>query len=232
MEETGEGPRRGVGARTNRITALVADGHPPTRLGLRGTLEACDDMEVCAEAGDADSAIELAGLHQPTLCLLDVDLPGDGIRAARRISLEATATTIVMLSASEDDDTLFSALRAGAAGYLLKDMDAARIPETLRGALRGELAVSRRLASRVVDEFRRGGTRRITLADGRTVVLTAREWTIFRQLLRGLTTTAIAEQQYVSPVTVRRHISEVMRKLRAEDRQVALGLVRDALAGR
>jgi two-component system, NarL family, nitrate/nitrite response regulator NarL len=229
MEQTGDG--RGATDPRGRITALVADGHAPTRLGLKATLEACDDMEVCAEAHDANDAIELAGLHQPTLCLLDVDMPGDGIRAARRISLEASSSTIVMLSASEDDETLFAALRAGAAGYLLKDMDVARIPETLRGALRGELALSRRLATRVVDEFRRGGTRRITLANGRTVVLTAREWLIVGQLLHGATTTTIAAEQHVSPVTVRRHISEVMRKLRAPDREVALRLLRDGLAG-
>ena len=109
------------------IRVLIADDHPPTRAGVRMALEA-GGFEVCAESGDAQSAVEAALRERPEVCLLDIHMPGDGIHAAEAISHELPDAAVVMLTVSRADADLFDALCAGASGYLLKDMDPARLP--------------------------------------------------------------------------------------------------------
>jgi DNA-binding NarL/FixJ family response regulator len=179
---------------------------------------------VCAEVGDAAGAVEAARREQPAVCLLDVHMPGGGIAAAEQISAELPGTAIVMLTVSTDEDDLFAALRAGASGYLLKDTDPARLPAALQGVLAGEAAIPRRLVGRIVEEFSERGRRRLRLLDRRGADLTNREWEILELLHRGLTTAVVAERLGVSQVTVRRHLSEVMRKLDVPDRKSALEL--------
>jgi two-component system, NarL family, nitrate/nitrite response regulator NarL len=208
-----------------RLRVVVADDHELARAGIRLTLDASDAFEVCAEASTARDAVDLALRERPAVCLLDVQMPGDGIEAARRIAANAPDVTIVMLSVVVDD-RLFEALRAGAAGYLRKDMDPDRLPDALLGALRGEAALARQDVGRIVAEFRRRGDRRVALPDGRTVQLTEREWEICTRLLAGATTRQVALELYVAPVTVRRHVSEVVAKLHVPDRAAALDLLR------
>ena len=131
-----------------------------------------------------------------------------------------------MLTVSQNDTDLFDSLRAGAAGYLLKDTDPERLPHALRGVLAGEAAVPRRLVSRVLDEFRtHGRRRRLPLVGRRGRELTSREWEVLEMLREGLTTAQIAERLFVSPVTVRRHISAILSKLEVPDRESALRLL-------
>src|SRR5437762_11526884 len=117
------------GKRTIRV--LVADDHPLICLGLRHALS--DVFEVCAEAEDADGAVEAARREKPDICLIDVSMPGNGIQAAARVVAELPGVAVVMISAASDDATLFAALRAGAMGFLPKEMALTRLPEALLG---------------------------------------------------------------------------------------------------
>ena len=201
---------------------LLADDHPASRAGVRAVLEA-HGFEVVGEVGDASAAIDAAQRERPELCLLDIHMPGSGIHAAAEISRALPETAIVMLTVSRSDDDLFDALRAGASGYLLKDMDPARIPHALRGVLEGEAALPRSLTARLVDEFRHRGRRRIVPLKGeRGVELTSREWQVLELMKEGLTTAEIAGRLFVTRVTVRRHVGSILRKLRVGSRQEAI----------
>ena len=183
-------------------------------------------FEVVAEAADSPSAVEAAERERPDLCLLDVHMPGGGIRAAGEILERLPDTAVVMLTVSRNDEDLFDALRAGAAGYLLKDTDPARLPHALRGVLAGEAAVPRTLVARVLDEFRtHGRRRRVPLPGHRGIELSSREWEVLDMLREGQTTADIARHLFVSPVTVRRHVSAILRKLDVPDRRAAVDLV-------
>jgi DNA-binding NarL/FixJ family response regulator len=183
-------------------------------------------FDVVAEVGDGAAALEAAVRERPDLCLLDVHMPGSGIRAATEILARLPDTAVVMLTVSRNDEDLFDALRAGAAGYLLKDTDPDRLPHALRGVLAGEAAVPRELMSRVIDEFRsQGRRRRVALPGRRGKELSSREWEVLDLLREGRTTADIARRLFVSPVTVRRHVSAILRKLDVPDRQAAIDLV-------
>ena len=210
---------------SERIRVLLADDHGATRGGVRLALKD-DDFEVCAEAGDADGAIAGARRERPDICLLDIYMPGGGIRAAEEIHRELPETAIVMLTVSADAGDLFDALRAGASGYLLKDADPTRLPHALRGVLDGEAALPRTLTARLIEEFReRGRRRRLRLGRQRTVELTPREWDVLELLNERRTTAEMADRLTISPVTVRRHVSEILHKLRVPDRAAALRLL-------
>jgi DNA-binding NarL/FixJ family response regulator len=206
---------------------MVADDHPLTRLGIRHALEG-GGFELCAEVGDADGAVEAAIRERPDVCLLDVRMPGDGIRAAERILELVPECVVVMVSASTDDETLFAALQAGAVGYLVKDRALGRLTEALTGVLKGEAAVPRDLTARVLAEFRRRG-RPYRLPEGRSNVnLTRREADVLELLRQGLGTAEIAKPLFLSPATVRTHVSALMRKFGVSDRQALCELLHDA----
>jgi DNA-binding NarL/FixJ family response regulator len=210
------------------LRIVVADDHPPTRVGVRTVLEA-DGFEVCAEADDAPSAVEAVLRERPDVCLLDVDMPGSGIAAAAEITSKRPETAVVMLSVSANEDDLFDALRAGAAGYLLKETNPARLPHALRGVMEGEAALSRTLVARVIDEFReRGQRKRVPLAHRRAVDLTSREWEVLELLRHGLSTAEIAQRLFITPVTVRTHVASLLRKLDVPDREAAVRVAEEA----
>ena len=214
---------------TGPIRAVIADDHGPTRAGVKMALEA-DGIRVCAEAADATGAVEAVVAERPDVCLVDINMPGGGIAAAAEISTRVPDTRVVMLTVSASDDDLFSSLRAGASGYLLKDTDPDRLPLALRGVLSGEAALPRSLVARVLDEFSERspqGRRARSGSDRGGAPLTNREREVLEQLREGLTTAEIGERLSVSAVTVRRHISEALRKLRVPDRQAALELLSD-----
>lgn len=193
------------------VRCLVADDHPLTRAGIRVALEG-RGFTVCAEAGDADEAVAIAERDQPEICLLDVIMPGNGIRAAERIRELVPRTTVVMLTAADDDETLFDSLRAGAVGFLPKDMALDRLPEALRGALLGEAAIPRLVTARILSEFHRRGA--LLSSDNRRTLgsLTSREADVLELLGQGLGTADIAMRLYLSQATIRSHVASVMRK--------------------
>ena len=208
---------------TTELRIVLADDHVPTRAGVRAALVA-DGFDVCAEAGDADAAVAAALEHRPDLCILDVEMPGSGIAAAAEIARQAPEVAVVMLTVSQDDEDLLGALRAGARGFLNKEMDPGRLGAALRGVLSGEAAIPRRLVNRLIEEVVAGpaaGPRRDPRFD-----LTEREWEVLDLLGEDATTKEIARRLGVSAVTVRRHISHVVQKLGAADRDGALRIVR------
>jgi DNA-binding NarL/FixJ family response regulator len=210
---------------SERVRVLIADDHAPTRLGVRQSLED-GGFEVVAEVSDAAAAVRAAERERPDACVLDVHMPGSGINAAREIAQQLPEAAVVMLTVSRNDEDLFEALRAGAAGYLLKDTDPARLPHALHGVLAGEAALPRSLVTRLIDEYRGPGRRRrLPLRGRRGVELTSREWQVIELLRDGLSTAQIAERLSVSPVTVRRHVSSLLGKLDAPDRDAAVRML-------
>lgn len=221
-DETDEAP-----SASPSIRVLVADDHPLTRLGIRHALG--DEFEVCAETGDADSAVEAAQRELPDICLIDVCMPGNGISAAARISAHLPGTAIVMITAARDDDTLFAALRAGAIGYLPKDIAFTRLPEALHGVLAGEAAVPRRVTARLLGEFRRPARlphlRPVSRAGAN---LTGRETDVLELLVEGLGTGDIGGRLFLSPPTVRTHVAALLRKFGVRDRDALRALFSDS----
>lgn len=167
------------------LRVLVADGHPPTRALAKEALEGHGFL-VVAQAGDATEAVTAARREQPDICLIDIRMPGGGIRATAEIVSALPDTTVVMYTVSRSDADLFDALRAGASGYLLKDTDPARLPLALLGVLRGEAALPRTLVARLIEEFRqRERRKRLPLIGRRGVDLTSREWMCSSSCARG-----------------------------------------------
>jgi DNA-binding NarL/FixJ family response regulator len=215
---------------SEELRVVIADDHVPTRSGVRLALERAG-FRVMAEAGDAVRAVEAARRERPEICLLDIHMPGNGIAAAAKIGAELPDIAVVMLTVSRNDADLFDALRAGACGYLLKDIDPQRLPKALRGVLVGEAALPRALVARVIDEFRERGRRRLLpLLGERGVELTSREWEVLELLRQGLATAEIAQRLFISPVTVRRHVAEILRKLRVPDRATAVRMLAERKA--
>lgn len=210
------------------LRVVVADDHPPTRAAVRRALEA-GGLLVCGEGHDADSAVSQALRTRPDVALLDIRMPGGGIKAAEAIAARLPGTAIVMLTVSRSDDDLFDALRAGASGYLLKDIDPATLPHALNGVLSGEPALSAGLVAKVIEEFRRrSGRRRLDLLGRQQTRLTEREWEVLDCLRAGLSTAEIAERLFISKVTVRSHVASVLKKLQVADRAGAVKLLADS----
>ncbi|MFI5712205.1 response regulator [Kribbella sp. NPDC051620] len=205
---------------------VIADDHPQLRNQIRTALEA-GGFEVCAEAASGPEAVRLVQEHDPDVVLLDVHMPGNGIRAATQIAQLRPEVAIVMLTVSRDDSDLFDSLRAGASGYLLKDTDPVRLPAALRGVLSGEAAIPRSLVARILNEFRTPGPSRFGRRPKVAARLTSREWEVMELLADGLSTDEVARRLFLSPTTVRVHISSVLRKLRVKDRQAAIDLLSD-----
>jgi len=157
--------------------------------------------------------------EHPDLCLLDIAMPGGGVAAAWEITARLPRTKVVMLTVSTQDRELFAALKAGAAGYLLKEMDLADLPRALVRVVRGDAALAPELVGRVITEFRdRSARRRRTAGEGPEAQLTSREWQILDLLRHGLSTSEIARRLVLSPVTVRTHLNSIIRKLGVRDR--------------
>lgn len=204
---------------------ILADDHPPTRQGVRMSLEG-SGFVVCADVGSADAAVAAAREHRPDVALLDIGMPGSGIAAAARIAEESPETVVVMLTVSRDDDDLFAALQAGAVGYLLKDTDPKRLPLALEGVLEGEAALPRTLVAKLIREYQgRQRRRRIPFLRERGIDLTDREWQVLDMLREQRTTKEMATRLGISPVTVRRHISALIEKLGVSSRDEAVRAV-------
>ena len=202
---------------------VVADDHPPTRMGVRLALEE-DGFIVSAEEDTGPGAVAAALRDPPDVCLLDVDMPGGGIEAAAAIRSQLPETQVVMLSAAENDDDLFAALEVGASGYLLKEMNPARLGRALQGVLRGEAALPRALTARLIEEFR-GRARQTSFIRRSEKDLTSREWEVLDCLREGLSTRRIAKRLFITETTVRRHVGSILRKLDVPSREAAVEVV-------
>jgi DNA-binding NarL/FixJ family response regulator len=212
------------------LSVVIADDHAPTRSGVRAALDG-GGFTVVAEGHDADTAVAAALREQPDVVLLDIHMPGNGIAAAVTIGERLPGAAVVMLTVSRDDDDLFASLKAGAMGYLLKDMDPARLAPALQGVLDGEAALPRTLVARVLREFRTTERRpSLPFLKQRGVRLTDREHEVLEMLGDGLSTAEIANRLGRSPVTVRRHVSAILAKLRVPDRKAIARLLEEHVA--
>jgi len=209
----------------SRIRVLIADDHAPIRSGVAAVLTEAG-LDVCAEASDGSGALEAALRERPDVCLLDVHMPGGGIRAAAEIASVLPDTPIVMLTVSAEDEDLLAALRAGASGYVLKNGDPQSIADAVRSASAGHGVIAQELLPRVIGELRSRRTV-TTNIPGLNLELTHRERDVLELLRSGKTTGEIAYGLSISDVTVRRHISELVRKAGVQDRKELLNLLKD-----
>jgi DNA-binding NarL/FixJ family response regulator len=203
---------------------VIADEQPTIRAAVRRLL-ARDGFEVCGEAAEAEAAVEAALRERPDICLIGVVMPGSGIRATRRIATARPETAVVILTASESRAHLVGAIRAGAVGYLLKSANQEELPSVLRGVLAGEAAIPRKMVGSLLRELQTQGRRRAIVGESGRADLTLREWEVMELMCEGLGTAEIAERLFVSPVTVRRHVSTILRKLGVKNRDDAVALV-------
>jgi DNA-binding NarL/FixJ family response regulator len=204
------------------VRLVIADDHEATRTGLRLALGSLG-FNVAAEAADADSAIRAVLRERPEQCLIATHLPGGGIRAAAEIHARAPEVAIVVLDTAADENALFAALDAGAAGYLLKDIEPGALGAALRGVQRGEAAIPRHLLASVVAEFRARspggvpGQDRVALAS-----LTKRQLHVLELLSTGANTVEVGRRLAIAPTTVRRHLSTIVARLGVDGRAGAI----------
>jgi DNA-binding NarL/FixJ family response regulator len=204
------------------IRVVLADDHAVVRQGLRTFLDLQDDIEVVAEASDGAQAVEAAAAFDPDVVLLDLVMPGlDGLGALK--VLRGGRARIIVLTSFGDDDKLFAALRGGAAGYLLKDVQPADLVRAIRSANAGESPLSPAIATRVVEEVAQGT---VSAHDD----LTPRELDVLTLIARGRSNKVIALELGVAEKTVKTHVSHILGKLDLTDRtQAALYAVRHGL---
>ena len=206
-----------------RLRAIIVDDDPLARRLVKDALQLAD-IVVIAEASNGREAIELTRFYKPELVLMDVVMPGmDGIEATRRITKEVPEARVVMLTRSEDDELGLLGLRAGAVGYLTKDMSVDAIPRALRGAHAGEAAISRNMSMKLVERLRLVPEGGVGVRPVRSP-LTPREWEVLDLLCGDRSTDEIAETLVLSVETVRSHIKNLLRKLGVRSREEAVAL--------
>jgi DNA-binding NarL/FixJ family response regulator len=207
------------------LRVVVVDDHELVRQGLTGLLRYQPDLEVVGEAGDAEGAMDVIAKCNPDVVLMDIDLPGeDGITATRRLSATYPELALVMLTVHDDADRLLEAVKAGAQGYLVKNIRSQDLLEQLRGVGRGEAAISRRMAARLLAEFRKQDV----LSEGADTILTGRELEVLELVAQRHSNKEIAAQLVLSEHTVKNHLRNILSKLQLRSRRqaAAYGLAR------
>jgi two-component system, NarL family, response regulator LiaR len=208
------------------IRVLIADDHAVVRQGLRTFLELQDDIEVVLDVADGEAAVAAAESETPDVVLMDLVMPGvDGVEAIRRIRERRPQARVLVLSSFLDDERLFPAVRAGAAGYLLKDVEPRELVRAIRTVHGGEALLHPAVAARLMDEFATAAP-----AEPALDVLTSREREVLTLVARGLPNKLIARELSISEKTVKAHVSSILAKLGLTDRtQAALYAVRAGL---
>jgi len=224
---------------TNEISVLLADDQPLLRSGFRMILEAEEDLAVVGEAGDGDEAVVLARRCSPDVVLMDIRMPNaDGIDATRRIVAADPAVKVLALTTFDLDEYAFGAIRAGASGFLLKDVRPTELTAAIRTVAAGNAVVSPRITRRLLEEYAHANPFPEAGHGGRLsdlAVLTEREREVVDSVAHGLSNAEIAAQLFVSEATVKSHIGRILSKLGLRDRvQVVVlayetGLVRPGL---
>jgi DNA-binding NarL/FixJ family response regulator len=214
---------------TEAIRVLIADDHPLFRDGLTALLTDGQDTELVGAATSGTEAVELARETQPDVVVMDLHMPGvNGIEATRRIVADSPHITVLVLTMFDDDDSIFSALRAGARGYLLKGADQEQIHAAIRAAANGEIIFGTQLAARMLAYF----TGPAAAAPAPVFPqLTDREREVLDLVAQGRANPAIAAKLSLSQKTVRNHVSNILTKLQVADRAQAIVQARDAGLG-
>ncbi len=202
------------------IRVLLADDQPLVRAGLRTLLDSCDDIQVVGEAASGTEAVELARRVRPDVVLMDIRMPQlDGLEATRRIVADPhlAGVRVVVLTTFDLDEYVYEALRAGASGFLAKDVDPAELRHAVRVVARGDALLSPGVTRRLIAEFAARPVREPAAA-ARLRVLTDREREVLTLVGEGLGNDDIAGRLFMSPATVKTHVSRIMGKLAAHDR--------------
>ncbi|MFL5825160.1 MAG: response regulator [Thermoleophilaceae bacterium] len=200
----------------DEIRVLIVDDHAVVREGLRTFLELQDDMQVVGEAGEGDEAVALAERVRPDVILMDLVMPGvDGIEAMRRLRRQVPSARAIVLTSFIDEEHILPAIRAGAAGYLIKNVEPQELARAVRSAAEGETLIDPAVAARLVE----------VLADDRDAArpeqLTPREQEVLELIGRGYSNKRIALELGVAEKTVKNHVSHVLSKLGVADRTQA-----------
>ncbi|MET7451648.1 response regulator transcription factor [Streptomyces sp. NPDC005574] len=215
-----------------KIRVVVADDEELLRTGFRLLIESWDDLAVVGEAGDGRQAVHLVGRTRPDVVLMDVRMPGmDGIEATRQIVASGSAARVLMLTTFDEEEHVLAALRAGAGGFLLKEMESADLVKAIRAVVRGDTLLAPSLTRRLLERYLR------TAPDGRPTApaltgLSARETEVLTLMGQALSNAEIARRLSLAEATVKRHVAAVLRKLGLRDRVQAVvaaydhGLVR------
>jgi DNA-binding NarL/FixJ family response regulator len=206
--------------RNKPMRVVVADDHSLFRDGITSLLEAAG-YEVVDQGSDGLEAIEAVRRFRPDLVLLDISMPKmGGLEALQLIKAEFPETRVVILTVSDEDDDLFATTRAGANGYLQKDLDASEFLEMLAGLERGEAAITRKTAARLMSAFQD-----LTKRDSEDNQLTKREIQLLRWMVEGYSNKAIAQELFISENTVKYHIRNILQKLDVQNRTEAVSYV-------
>ena len=206
-----------------QIRVMICDDHALFRRGLKMVLEAEPDIDVIAEAEDGETAVTEVAEHVPDVVLMDVRMPSvDGIEATRRIAEAVPSTKIVMLTVSDEEADLYEAIKAGATGYLLKEISIEEVASAVRAVVAGQSLISPSMASKLLTEF----TNLAKRADERTTVptprLTDRELEVLRLVAQGKSNREIAGDLYISENTVKNHVRNILEKLHLHTRMEAV----------
>jgi DNA-binding NarL/FixJ family response regulator len=214
------------------ISVLLADDQPLLRRGFRMILETEDDLTVVAEAGHGGEAIELTRRHRPDVVLMDIRMPGtDGIEATRQIAAAGNQVRVLVLTTFDLDEYAFGALRAGASGFLLKDVRPGELVAAIRTVAAGDAVIAPRVTRRLLEEYAQVlplPAEQRTQRFPQLATLTEREREVLIAVGRGLSNTEIAGALFVSEATVKSHVGRILAKLGLRDRVQVVVLAYEA----
>ncbi len=206
-----------------QIRIVIADDHELFRRGLRMVLEEEDDIEVVAEAGDGEEAAELASESVPDVVVMDVRMPVlSGIEATERIKEELPTTKILMLTISDEEDDLYEAIKAGANGYLLKEISIDEIGNAVRSVHGGQSLISPSMASKLLNEFAAMVKKEEEKQHVPAPRLTPREMEVLEHVAKGMNNREIAKALFISENTVKNHVRNILEKLHLHSRMEAV----------
>lgn len=202
------------------LRIILVDDHEMFLAGVAQVLAATGEIKIAAQAHDGKAGVEAAVRHQPDLVLMDIQMPVmNGVEATRQIKQRCPNTRVVILSVSDLDKDLFEAVKAGADGYLLKNLGPTELVNAVRAAGAGEAPLSSVMAARLLKEFRSGRT---TSGSAPAAQLTVREIEVLQFATRGLTYKEIADRLFVAESTVKNHMRHIMEKLHLRNRSEAI----------
>jgi DNA-binding NarL/FixJ family response regulator len=206
------------------LGVLIVDDQALVRAGFRMILEAEQDIQVVGEAADGREAVAEARRLRPDIVLMDVRMPDvDGIEATRRLlGDDGAAVKVVMLTTFDMDEYVYDALRAGASGFLLKDVPPEQLVDGIRAVASGDALLAPAVTRRVIEEFVRRPPDSVRTAPPELAELTARELEVLKLVARGLANAEIAKELFISETTVKTHVAHVLMKLKLRDRVQAV----------
>ena len=212
-----------VESNEDAIRVLIVDDHELFRKGLQMVLEAEADIDVVGEASDGNEAIEKAEEHSPDVVLMDVRMPKrSGIEATRDIKDTLPSTKILMLTISDEEADLYEAIKAGASGYLLKEISIEEVADAVRAVQQGQSLISPSMASKLLNEFAAMVKRRDERAQVPGPRLTERELEVLKLVAKGLNNRDIGSELFISENTVKNHVRNILEKLHLHSRMEAV----------